>query len=135
MRRKSDRLIIDTNLWISYLISRNSKIDDLLEAGKATILVSQHLLNEIVLVAARPKLERFFPKEDFNNLINSIHLRAYFINITSRVDICRDPKDNFLLELAEDGNATHLLTGDKDLLALVRHKKTKIVTLGDYFKS
>lgn len=31
-------------------------------------------------------------------------------------NLCRDPKDNFLLSIAKDGNANYLLTGDNDLL-------------------
>ena len=43
-----------------------------------------------------------------------------------------DPKDNFLLAFAKDGNATHLITGDKELLSLKKFGKTRIVTIGNY---
>ena len=46
---------------------------------------------------------------------------------------CRDPKDNFLLELAVDGKADYLITGDKDLLELKSVHKTKIVRIEDFF--
>ncbi|MBU1820688.1 MAG: putative toxin-antitoxin system toxin component, PIN family, partial [Bacteroidetes bacterium] len=57
---------------------------------------------------------------------------AEFIVVTSSVDICRDPKDNFLLALAKDGNATHLITGDKDLLVLKTMGETQILTIAEY---
>jgi len=44
--------------------------------------------------------------------------------VTSTVDLCQEPKDHFLLSLALDGKATHLLTDDKDLLVLKRLNKT-----------
>jgi len=40
------------------------------------------------------------------------------ITINETIDICRDPKDNKFLELAISGKATHIITGDKDLLEL-----------------
>ena len=61
-------------------------------------------------------------------------MRAHseFITIISNVNICRDPKDNFLLSLSKDGKASHLITGDKDLLDLKRAGKTQIVTMKMY---
>jgi uncharacterized protein len=58
--------------------------------------------------------------------------RAIFIEVSSTVDVCRDIKDNFLLALAKDGKASHLLTGDKDLLVLKNFGKTKILTIAEY---
>jgi predicted nucleic acid-binding protein len=55
-----------------------------------------------------------------------------FIQVTSTVNTCRDPKDNFLLALSQDGKATHLLTGDNDLLDLKKHGRTKILTITQY---
>jgi uncharacterized protein len=41
--------------------------------------------------------------------------------------------DNFLLALAEAGNAVYLVTGDKSgLLALGSHKSTRIITARDF---
>lgn len=51
------------------------------------------------------------------------------LQVESFVTVCRDPKDNFLLALAKDGKADYLLTGDKDLLALIKFGKTKIKTI------
>ncbi|WP_083596607.1 putative toxin-antitoxin system toxin component, PIN family [Cnuella takakiae] len=67
--------------------------------------------------------------EDLQQLLESISRKAQFVDVTSEVDACRDPKDNFLLSLAQDGKATHLLTGDKDLLELQKHGRTKILTI------
>lgn len=61
--------------------------------------------------------------------------RAHFIEVSSIVNISRDAKDNFLLALAKDGKATHLLTGDKDLLVLKKFGRTKIMTLTEYLST
>ncbi len=57
---------------------------------------------------------------------------AEFITVTSNIEVCRDPKDNFLLSLAVDGNASYLLTGDKDLLEIRKIGKTTILTLAQF---
>jgi putative PIN family toxin of toxin-antitoxin system len=54
------------------------------------------------------------------------------IEVKSTITVCRDPKDNFLLALAADGNAHYLLTGDKDLLDIKKLNKTKISTISDF---
>ena len=51
------------------------------------------------------------------------------IRVSSETDLCRDKKDNFLLNLAIDSNADYLVTGDLDLLELEKIKKTKIITI------
>jgi len=47
-------------------------------------------------------------------------------------EICRDPKDDFLLGLAEIAKADYLVTGDRDLLILKKHKMTRIVTVREF---
>jgi len=52
--------------------------------------------------------------------------------IKSVISLCRNPKDNFLLALAIDGNASHLITGDIDLLVLNKIESTEIVSITNY---
>lgn len=56
------------------------------------------------------------------------------IEVNSNINVCRDPKDDFLLALAKDGNANFLLTGDKDLLELKRFGHTNIVALSHFLE-
>ena len=62
-------------------------------------------------------------------LLAAIHEVATFIDVKTKVNICRDPKDNFLLALALDSNADFLITGDSDLLEIEQIGKTRITTL------
>ena len=131
--KRKHRIVIDTNLWISFLLTSDySKIDPMFADNKITLLFSQELIDEFVEVAQRPKFRKYFPIDDLEDLLKKIRTKAEFISVTSIVDLCRDPKDNFLLALAQDGNSTHLLTGDKDLLALEQVGKTKILTITNY---
>ncbi|CAN5444703.1 hypothetical protein BH23BAC3_BH23BAC3_34340 [soil metagenome] len=92
------RLILDTNLWISFLISSNyQKLDKLLFDHKCKLLFSLELLEEFITVAKRPKLRRYFSNNDLEDLLETIDEVAEFVNVTSDVTECRDPKDDFLL--------------------------------------
>jgi hypothetical protein len=130
---KKDRVIIDTNLWISFLLTKNySKLDDLLSGNKIILLFDQHLISEFIEVAKRPKLKKYFTAADLQKILTFISFHAEFIEVINEVKICRDPKDDFLLALAKDGKASHLLTGDKDLLVIKKFGKTKITSMAFY---
>ena len=127
------RLVIDTNLWISFLLTRDfQKIDRFFSSKDITLIFSQELLDEFIEVANRPKFENYFSFNDLKDLLIKLRLKAEFIVVTSILEICRDPKDNFLLTLAQDGKATHLITGDKDLLILQKTGNTKILIMAEY---
>ena len=72
--------------------------------------------------------------DEIESLLLKIRNRAEFIKIKSTITDCRDQKDNFLLSLSVDGKATHLITGDKDLLVLKVYGDTKILTMIAYLK-
>jgi uncharacterized protein len=96
------------------------------------LLYSAKLLEEFIEVAQRPKFSKYFSPPDLEELLFQMKEHGEFINVTSSATICRDPKDNFLLSLSKDGKATHLITGDKDLLDLKRFGRTQIITLKMY---
>jgi putative PIN family toxin of toxin-antitoxin system len=127
------RIILDTNLWISFLISKDfSKLDDIIFSKKAILIFSQELLDEFLAVAKRPKFRRFFTADDIAQILETIDEFAEYVLVNSRIEVCRDPKDNFLLSLSKDSNADYLLTGDKDLLELKIFEKTRIITISTF---
>ena len=135
MRNKVDRIVIDTNLWISFLITKNfTKLDEILFSRKCTLVFSKELLNEFLDVVKRPKFRRFFSASDIENILETIDEYADFIEVKSKIKDCRDPKDNFLLSLSVDGNADYLLTGDKDLLDLNKYRETTIITISQFLQ-
>ncbi|MEZ4972860.1 MAG: putative toxin-antitoxin system toxin component, PIN family [Cyclobacteriaceae bacterium] len=56
------------------------------------------------------------------------------VTVRSDIKICRDPKDNFILSLANDGKANFLVTGDKDLLTIKKIGRTKIIGFSEFLK-
>ena len=133
MPEKKLRIVIDTNLWISILLTRDfSKLDRLMSADRTILLISQELLEEIVEVAERPRFRKYFDLFELTDLLVNLKQKAELVQVSSHVDIGRDEKDNFLLSLAVDGSATHLLTGDKDLLVLHPFGEVQIRTIADH---
>lgn len=128
-----DKVILDTNLWISFLLTKEySLLDKLFSDNSISLLFSQALLDEFVEVSQRPKFKKYFTLTDLEDLLIQIKYKAQFVEVTSNIKICRDAKDNFLLSLAKDGGATHLITGDKDLLDIKGFGRTKILTITKY---
>ena len=131
--QKKHRIIIDTNLWISFLLTKKfAFLDKLMEKNKVRLLFSQELFDEFLEVIKRPKLQKFFSGKDVILLLEIINQYADIIEVKSKISICRDEKDNFLLALAKDGSANFLITGDKDLLVIKRFEKTEIITIAAY---
>ena len=133
MASRKNRIIVDTNLWISFLLTKkHTELDNLFSERAFILLFSQDLLDEFIEVSQRPRFKKYFSANDLQNLLLQIDELAVFTEVKSRVEICRDPKDNFLLSLAKDGEASHLITGDKDLLEIKKFGKTKILTMAEY---
>jgi len=127
------KIILDTNIWISFLINRDfKKLDVQLTKRNIRFLFSEELMEEFLEVARRPKLKKFFSKQNLNQLVENFENYGEFIRIKSKMNLCRDPKDNFLLNLAIDGKADFLVTGDKDLLVLDKIGDTRIITMREF---
>ena len=130
------KLIIDTNLWISFIISnKQNLLDQLVFSGKARFLFSKELITEIESTITKPKLKKYFGSNALEEMLSTFEPFIDLTDVESIITICRDPKDNFLLALAKDGKADYLLTGDKDLLDLKKFGKTKIFTITNFFEA
>ncbi len=135
MPNKPIKVIIDTNLWISFLIGKQlANLKTLLIEQTIKPIFSQQLLDEIRLVTQRPKLQKYFPPAKVKELLDFLMIVGSCIEIQSSVNICRDAKDNYLLALAKDSQANFLITGDQDLLILQQFELTKIVTYQEFLQ-
>ncbi len=107
--QKPIKVIIDTNLWISFLIGKQlASLKPLLIEQVVQPILSEQLLQEVVLVTQRPKLQRYFSPTKVKELIDLLEIIGLSIERKSEVLICRDPKDNYLLALAKDSQADFL---------------------------
>jgi putative PIN family toxin of toxin-antitoxin system len=127
------KIIIDTNVWVSYLLSgKYIELDKLILSDKFQIIFSSKLLEELILVINRPKLSKYINQKDINNILNFIETNTEFVITNDNVNLCRDEKDNFLLSMCEISNANYLITGDKDLLIIEIFNNTQIMTYNEF---
>lgn len=128
MIKKNIKVIIDTNVWISFLIGKKlHSIIDHISNGEITIIISSELIQEILDVTSRPKLKKYFPQNKVFELINLLETIGELVEIKPTHLECIDPKDNFLLDMIEYSNADFLVTGDKELLKLNPFLNAKIL--------
>ncbi len=133
MKKNKIRIIIDTNLWISFLISKRlRKLDILFNNDKILFIFSEELIEEFLQVANRPKFKKYFKKEDIQKVIEIMDCCSEIVEVNTLVNLCRDPKDNFLLALAKDAKADFLITGDTDLLIIKNIETTQIITYKEF---
>jgi hypothetical protein len=133
---RSKKIILDTNLWISFLISKNFiQIDELIENRRLILIFSNELIEEFIAVVSRPKFKTYFSKKDIEKFLVYFEQFGELVEVTSDLKICRDEKDNFLLNLSVDSKADYLITGDKDLLILDKIANTKILTLSEFIEN
>jgi putative PIN family toxin of toxin-antitoxin system len=130
---KKKRLVIDANIWVSSLLSPDFQVrTEVFFQAEYLLIISKALLDDLDNALRKPHLTKRIFRADYEELVTKLRSVAELVDVHSTVDICRDPKDNFLLALAKDGNADYLITGDTDLLVLKKFEKTKIVKLSEF---
>ena len=128
--RKRIRVIIDTNIFISFLIGKRlANLRQTIVNSFIQLVFSEQIIRELKVVTSRPKFKKYFNPDDVSDLIDLINTIGIIFNITREPDICRDPKDNFLLALSDKGTVDYLVTGDTDLILIKEYKGTKIITM------
>jgi putative PIN family toxin of toxin-antitoxin system len=97
-----------------------------------TIVASEATIAELHRTLLRQKFNKWVSyelrMELFARYLNSVIL----VSPTTRVAECRDPKDDKFLELALDGKAEVLVTGDSDLLCMHPWRGIEILSPADY---
>lgn len=128
------RIILDSNIWVSFLLGfQREFVRCVLTNPNMTVYVCPQLLNEIKDVASRPKIQKRIQSTDLEDMLNLIAI--YCQNASIHHDVVsgvRDVKDLYLLSLAETTGAEYLISGDSDLTDLQKHSTTHIVTLAEF---
>jgi putative PIN family toxin of toxin-antitoxin system len=91
-------------------------------------IVSEETLTELAETLSRPKFDPYVSQPDRQRFFELFARVAEWVPVTTTIRRCRDPKDDKVLELAVDGNADWIITGDKDLLELSPFQSTSILT-------
>jgi len=134
--RLRERLVTDTNALISRLLLPSSIPGQAVRKAvdNGLLLVSEATMEELADVLARPKFDRYISLEDRQQFLRLLGRLAEFVPIVYPVRACRDPKDNKFLEVALNGKAAVILSGDSDLLALHPWQGIPILSPAEYLK-
>jgi hypothetical protein len=128
------RLVIDTNVFVSGLISEAGSPARLLRAvqvKRAIQLVSDPIVEEYLRVLDYPRIRKFKKVTDafVADIAAYLIYQTERVELRSRIRMSPDPDDDVFLNTAVDGRATLLVSGDKtDLLALERVGSIPIVS-------
>lgn len=131
------RCAFDTNVLISALLIAESVPSRALTQAENTgvVLYSLPVLEEIVRVLSRPRLARYLDEDTVIQFLARIKRSWEEVTIIHSVKVCRDPKDDKFLELALNGRADVLVTGDQDLLVLHPYQGIQILTPASFLDS
>ena len=124
------RVVMGTNVAVSAALLPRSiprqAFDRALEHG--TVLISSATVAELNDVLRRPRFDKYVQEEERLAFLTTLVRDAELVVVTEVVTDCRDPKDNKFLELALSGKATHIVSGDEDLLVLHPFRGVLILT-------
>ncbi|MDD5472672.1 MAG: putative toxin-antitoxin system toxin component, PIN family [Candidatus Methanoperedens sp.] len=122
------RLVIDTNVFVSALISTRSIPALLLDEAekKYTLFISKEILDEVEEVISRKKFG--FSTQKISSAMEAILSFSEIINPEIKVDVIKsDPDDNKILECAIACKASYIVSGDSHLLDLREYGSIKII--------
>jgi putative PIN family toxin of toxin-antitoxin system len=102
--------------------------------NSGAILISTATLAELQTVMNRKKFDKYVTKEIRSEFISQIIQESELIEIEEPIIACRDRKDDKFLEVAVNGKADYLITGDRDLLVLHPFRDIQIITPATFLK-
>jgi putative PIN family toxin of toxin-antitoxin system len=129
------RFVLDTNVIVSAVLFPNSQPNLAIKQAQniGTIIQSPATWLELEKVLARPKFDRY---------VTQAERQAFLLDFSQTIDLilensfttneCRDPKDNKYLELAVNGKAEYIITGDQDLLVLHPFRSVNILKVEEF---
>jgi len=123
------RLVLDTNVLVSALISTRSNPARLLDAARKnySLFISKEILSELEGVISRDKF--CFSSEKIDSAIEAILSFSEVVNPEIKLDVVKsDPDDNKILECAIACGASYIVSGDKHLLNLKEYKNIEIIS-------
>ena len=124
------RCVFDTNTMISAFLFEEGTPGRALKLALETgeVLLSLELAEELAEVLHRKKFDRYVRRKLREEFLAGIIRETTLIKVNAIIRECRDPGDNKFLELAVSGKASHIITGDQDLLALHPFRGISILT-------
>lgn len=128
------RVVLDTNIFISGIKSHTTPPGRILDSWRnkqIVLITSPQLISEIKEVLLRPSILQLLHKSpsDILSFIQKLSQKTYITEGRFKVTVLKDdPDDNMVLACAEEGMATHLVTGNKKHFPFTEYKGIQIVS-------
>lgn len=127
------RAVVDTNILIRAVIKPLGTVGPVvvrLRAGEYKLIYSRKLLDELIAKLALPRIRQKYDVDDetVEDILALIALRGEMVEPIRKVKVCRDPKDDMVIEAALAGEAQYIVTGDEDLLTLKEFESIEFLT-------
>lgn len=130
------RCVVDTNVFVSAAMFPDSIPSQAVRRvlNREVMLVSEPTLDELMEVLFRPKFDFYVNRKERALFVAQLGSVAEVIPIIQLVRECRDPKDDKFLEVALNGRADLIVTGDANLLLMHPWRNVEILSPLDYLK-
>jgi uncharacterized protein len=134
--RNRERIVLDTNTLVSGVLLAESILGQAVRKAvmEYQVLLSEETLYELADVLSRKKFDRYISLEDRQEFMRVMLRVAELVTIVSRVEACQDEADNPILEVAVNGYAHAIVTGDTDLLSLNPFRGIRIMKPANFMK-
>ncbi len=130
------RIVLGTNILVSRLLVPDSipgkTVRKAVEEGE--ILMSESTLYELAEVLGREKFDAYVSIQDREDFLRMLGRIVEMVTILHAIHDCREVRDNQILEVAVNGQAQVIITGDEDLLVLNPFRDIPIMRPADYLK-
>ena len=131
---KPERVVLDTNVLISGLLSNTSAparaVEHAITSGQ--LIASADTLRELMSKLLSPKFDPYVTRERRDALLLRLAPLIEIVEVVQVVRACRDPSDDRFLEAAVNGRADVIVSGDRDLLELNPFQRIAILTPAAY---
>lgn len=133
------RAVVDTNVYVSAVIRPRGAMAEIVTRVRLrqySILYSLEQLEEIreTVLDTRLSLKYGIVPSDIATIIELIVRRGEVIEIKGDLAICRDPDDDAIIEIAINGKADCIVSGDKDLLVLGSVEGVQVITPREFLE-
>jgi len=133
---RENRYIFDVNVIVSAILFNDSvpgqAFFSALDCG--VLVFSPQLVVQLCDVLARDKFDNYLARDDRERLLAGLVQDAELVVPSVRIQACRDPDDDMVLELAVSSGVFLIVTGDKDLLELQPFRGIQIIKPAEFLK-
>ena len=105
-----------------------------LESQESFIAKLKEQIDELERVLRYPKLKKYFSEEAIIDILKFVSEKSNVVSIKRIIQDCRDPEDNYILDIGTQFHLDYIITGDEDLLALHPYKKIQVIKIAKFIE-